>query len=103
MIFTKCNYETHDKELLIIIQTFKHWRYYFEKTQHEMLIFIDHKNLNRFMTTTQLSFKQIRWAQKLSRYHFVINYRFDVKNSTNELFKRSNHMFMFMKKIENHK
>ena len=103
MIFAKCNYETHNKELLIIVQTFKHWRHYFEKTQHEMLIFLDHKNFNRFMTTIQLSFKQIRWAQKLSRYHFVIDYRFDVKNSTNELFKRSNHMFMFMKEIENHK
>ena len=39
----------------------------------------------------------------MSRYHFVINYRFDVKKSTNELFKRSNHMFIFMKEIENHK
>ena len=28
IIPAKCNYDTHDKELLAIVKTFKHWRHY---------------------------------------------------------------------------
>ena len=35
----------------------------------------DHNNLRRFMETKSLSSRQVRWAQKLSRYHFRIDYR----------------------------
>ena len=72
---TQCNYETHDQKLLIIVETFKHWRYYFEKAQHEMLMLTNHHNLKKFMTTTKLSSRQVRWAQELSRYNFNIDYR----------------------------
>ena len=34
----------------------------------------DHNNLRRFMETKSLSFRQVRWAQELSRYHFRIDY-----------------------------
>ena len=102
MIFAKCNYETHDKKLLTIIHFFKHWRHYLKSAQHEVLILIDHKNLNRFMIITQLFLKQIRWVQKLSRYNFVIDYRLDAKNSTNDLFKRFDYMIMTSKKAQNH-
>ena len=30
MIPAECNYDTHDKELLAIVKTFKHWRHYLE-------------------------------------------------------------------------
>ena len=92
MISAKDNYEVHDKELLIIIDAFKHWRYYLEETRHEMLVLTNHNNLRKFMKTTRLFFRQIRWVQKLSRYNFVIDYRSDTKNSANGLFRRPNHM-----------
>ena len=38
-------------------------------------MFTDHNNLQRFMNTENLSFKQVRWPQKLSKYHFQIDYR----------------------------
>ena len=100
MISTKDNYEIHNKELLIIIDVFKHWRYYFEKIRHEMLVLTNHNNFRKFMKITKLFFRQIRWAQKLSRYNFVIDYRLDTKNSTNDLFKRSNHMNSIVEKID---
>ena len=59
---TQCNYETHDQKLLIIVETFKHWRHYFERTQHEMLMFTNHHNFKKFITTTKLSSRQIRWT-----------------------------------------
>ena len=40
----------------------------------------DHNNLQRFMDTKSLSFKQVRWAQKLSRYHFWIDYKYGKAN-----------------------
>ena len=55
------------------------------------------------MTTTKLLFRQIRWIQKLSFYDFIIDYRFDTTNSANDLSRRSNHMIIFEKKIENNR
>ena len=92
MISAECNYEIHDKELLTIMKIFKQWKHYLKDVNHEVLMLTDHKNLSRFMLTIKLSFHQIRWTQKLFKYHFMINYRFDDKNSTDELFRRSNYM-----------
>ena len=60
IISTKCNYEIHDKKLLIIVFAFKQWRHYLKKTRKQMLVLTNHRNLNRFMFTTKLSFRQIR-------------------------------------------
>ena len=84
------NYEIHDKELLTIVHVFKIWRHYFFESQHDVLILIDHRNLNRFIITISLSQRQIRWTLKLFKYYFKINYRSKTKNSTNELFKQLN-------------
>ena len=100
MIFVEINYEIHDAKFLTIVTFFKHWRHYLKKIQHEMLIFIDHWNFSRFMIITSFFSRQIRWAQELSRYNFHINYRFDIKNFANELFKRSNYMFVNKKNVD---
>ena len=57
-----------------------------------MLMFTNYHNLKKFMTTTKLSFRQIRWAQKLSRYNFNIDYKQNKKNFANALSRRSNFM-----------
>ena len=35
---------------------------------------IDHNNFRQFMDTKNLSSRQVHWAQKLSHYHFQIDY-----------------------------
>ena len=40
-----------------------------------MLVLTNHNNLQQFMNTKSLSFKQVYLAQELSRYHFRINYQ----------------------------
>ena len=75
MILAETRYETDNGKLLAIVEAFKTWRHYLEGFQHEVLVFTDYNNLRRFMNTKSLSFKQICWAQELSRYHFQINYR----------------------------
>ena len=74
MILVETNCKTHDGKFLAIIEAFKTWRYYLESSQNELLVFTNHNNLQQFMDTKSLSPKQVRWDQKLSCYHFQINY-----------------------------
>ena len=75
MIPAETWYETHNSELLAIIEAFKTWKYYLESCKHKVLVLTDYNNLRRFMDTKSLSSRQVRWAQELSRYHFRIDYR----------------------------
>ena len=67
-------YKTHDAELLAIVEEFKNCCHYLEGCQYKVLVLTDHNNLHRFIDTKSLSFRQVRWAQKLSHYHFCIDY-----------------------------
>ncbi|KAI0995439.1 Transposon Tf2-9 polyprotein [Podosphaera aphanis] len=71
----ECNYEIYDKELLAIIRAFEEWRPELEGAAHPIAVISDHKNLEYFMSTKQLSRRQARWAEYLSRFNFVIKYR----------------------------
>ena len=81
-IAAETRYETYDGELLVIIEAFKTWRHYLESCKHEVLVLTDHNNLRCFMDTKSLSFRQFRWAQELSWYHFQIDYCQDKANTT---------------------
>ena len=74
MIPAETRYETHDGELLAIVEAFKTWRHYLEGSQHEVLVLTDHNNFRQFMETKSLSSRQVCWAQELSCYHFQIDY-----------------------------
>ena len=49
------NYEIYDKELLAIFDAFRQWRNYLEGSTHVVLVLSDHKNLEYFATTKQLT------------------------------------------------
>ena len=74
IIPAKTRYETHDGKLLAIVEAFKTWPYYLKGCKHEILVLIDYNNFRRFIDTKSLSSRQVRWAQKLSCYHFCIDY-----------------------------
>ena len=88
MIPAETRYETHDGELLAIVEAFKTWRHYLEGCKHEVLVLTDHNNLCRFMDTKSLSSRQVRWAQELSRYHFRIDYRQGKANAAADALSR---------------
>ena len=75
MIPAETWYETHDVELLAIVETFKTWRHYLEDCKYKVLVLTDYNNFCLFMDTKNLSFRQVYWAQELSRYHFCIDYQ----------------------------
>ncbi len=71
---TEINYEIHDKELLAIVDSFQEWRHFFEGAQHPVTVYIDHNNLEYFMSAKVLNQQQGRWSILLSRFNFVITY-----------------------------
>jgi len=54
------NYFIYDKELIAIIELIKEWKPYFNKTKHQMKIYIDYKNLIYFTISKDLNQLQIQ-------------------------------------------
>ncbi len=88
MIPVETRYEIHDSELLAIVEVFKTWRHYLKGCKHEVLVLTDYNNLQRFMDTKSLSSRQVRWAHKLSKYHFRIDYRKSKANGAADVLSR---------------
>ena len=55
MIPAERNYDIYDKELLAIICAFKEWRPELKEAAEQVQVITDHKNLEYFMITKQLS------------------------------------------------
>jgi len=51
----ECNYEIYDKEMLAIIRLLSQWRVELQGTGFRVQIYTDHKALEYFMTTKQLT------------------------------------------------
>ncbi|SLM35306.1 hypothetical protein LPUS_04492 [Lasallia pustulata] len=80
MVPAECNYEIYDKALLAIICCLEHWCLELEATELPVEIFTDHKALEHFMTSKELTCQQVCWAEKLSEYNFKIMYQTGAKN-----------------------
>jgi hypothetical protein len=65
------NYNTHDKELLVIYEAFRTWRHYLEGSSKPIDIIMDHKNLEYFATTKLLSRRQARWSEFLHQFNLI--------------------------------
>jgi hypothetical protein len=68
------NYDIYDRELLAIVMALKEWRHYLEGGLHPIEILSDHKNLEIFRHASKLSYRQARWVEFLSRFHFTIHH-----------------------------
>lgn len=53
------NYDTHDKELLAIIEYLKGWHHFTMETPVPIKIMTDHNNLKYFMSTKELNRRQV--------------------------------------------
>ena len=82
------NYDIHDKELLAIVDAFKHWRRYLEGANHQVEVYSDHQNLEYFATTKVLNRRQARWAQELAGIDFKIYFRPGAQNGKADALSR---------------
>ena len=62
MSSAECNYKIYDKELLIIIWAFEHWRLELKLTDISIKMFIDHQALISLMKDKKLSRRQMCWV-----------------------------------------
>ena len=71
---TERNYETHDKEMLVVVRCLEAWRHFLEGATMKFKIWTDHKNLEYFMKAQKLNRRQARWALYLSRFNFTLKH-----------------------------
>jgi hypothetical protein len=82
------NYPIYDKEMLAIIRSLSHWRAELQGSDSQVKILTDHKALEYFMTSKQLTSRQARWAEILSQFFFTIAYRPGKKNELADALSR---------------
>ncbi|KAF8715262.1 hypothetical protein RHS03_00046, partial [Rhizoctonia solani] len=70
----KQNYNTHNKELLAIIQSFEYWCIFLEGTLHPITVFSDHQNLEYWKESRTFNHHHAHWHLLLARYNFQIVY-----------------------------
>jgi len=75
------NYDIHDKELLVIVKSFKKWRHYLKGTPFPTDVITDHKNLTYFCESKNLSRRQARWSEYLYQFNLQICFRPGVLSS----------------------
>jgi RNase H-like domain found in reverse transcriptase len=88
MIPAECNYETHNQELLAIVMSLKYWQDYLKGSHYSFMVEADHTNLRYFMTTKELSRRQVRWIERLSTFDFQIEYCKGTNNSADGPLRR---------------
>lgn len=71
---TEANYPIHDKELLAIVRCLEAWAPELHMVKN-FTILTDHKNLKYFYRERQLSERQVRWSEFLSRFNFTLEWR----------------------------
>ncbi|KAF8696468.1 hypothetical protein RHS03_07867, partial [Rhizoctonia solani] len=68
------NYDTHNKELLAIIQLFEYWRIFLEGTLHPITVFTNHWNLEYWKESRTFNRRHACWHLLLAGYNFQIVY-----------------------------
>jgi len=69
------NYEIHDKKLLAILEAFCELQHYLLGAEEPVTVYIYQQNLQYFLPTKVCNPRQIRWAQWLANFNFIIVYR----------------------------
>ena len=92
--------ETHDLELLVIVEAFKQWHHYLERSTHSVKVLTDHNNLCGFMNIKMLNEWQTQWAVRLAAFDFVIKHRLSKTNLTDALLRRLNYIEAISENID---
>jgi len=75
MIPAEQRYETHDQELMAIVECFKQWRHYLEGAPQVIRVLSDHNNLRGWRNMTALNKRQARWAVFMESFDWQIEYQ----------------------------
>lgn len=81
-------YPIYDKEFLAIVNAFKEFRHYLMGSKHKIKVYTDHKNISHFATTQELNGRQLRYAEYLSEFDYVIIHRKGSENGRADAISR---------------
>ena len=84
----ECNYEIYDKELMIIVRVFEEWHFELEDSSTLIEMITNHKNLEYFMSTKQLSHHQACWSEFLFQFNYHIIYCSEKVESKSDVLTR---------------
>ncbi|KAH7461789.1 hypothetical protein FOMA001_g18899 [Fusarium oxysporum f. sp. matthiolae] len=82
------NYPIYDKEFLAIVNCFKEFRHYLMGSKHQVKVYTDHQNISYFATTHELNRRQLRYAEYLCEFDFVIIHRKGSENGRADAISR---------------
>ena len=78
--------------MLAIVRALEEWRHFLEGTEHQFEIWMDHKNLEYFMSTKKLNQRQARWSLLLARFDFLLHHQpRKTMGKSDALSRRSDH------------
>jgi ribonuclease HI len=81
-------YPIYDKEFMAIVNAFKEFRHYLQGSKHQVKVYTDHKNIAYFATTQRLNARQVRYAEELSPFDYVIIHRKGSENGRADALSR---------------
>jgi RNase H-like domain found in reverse transcriptase len=82
------NYDTHDKELAVIIFGFKCGRPFFLGAKHAVDMCMDHKNLQYFREPQKVTGRQARWLTFLQDFNYTLSHIPGHQNTVADLLSR---------------
>ncbi|CUA73551.1 Transposon Tf2-11 polyprotein [Rhizoctonia solani] len=68
------NYNTHNKELLVIICALKEWRIFLEGCKHRIHVISDHRNLEYWKMSRTFNRRHNQWFLELAPFDFTISH-----------------------------
>ena len=60
--------------MLAVIRCLEAWKHFLEGARGKFEIWLDHKNLEYFMSNQKLNRQQARWTLYLSRFDFILKH-----------------------------
>ena len=75
MTALKLNYDTYDKKLLTIHESFQAWQHYLKGSATPIDIVTDHKGLEYFTGTKILTRRQACWSEFLCQFNLIVQFR----------------------------
>ena len=82
---TERNYPIWDQEFLAIICRLKHWRHLLMGAHHQVVVVMDHKNLQYFRSAQKVNRRIVRYILTLGDYHITLVHHTGATNKADAL------------------
>ena len=69
---TELNYDVHDEQMVVTVNCFQEWRHFLMGAPKQIVVYVDHKNLEYFNIPKLRNRRQARQAEILSEFYFKI-------------------------------